>query len=411
MLKGSYLPSFFRIKLNCVDDIYNQTILGNDVLFHEYIHFLQDLTTTSGYEKLYNSFETLKYIRVEVKDKDDIHVPYQIENPDNKENVELYNLIDGDDDFKCETYKIVDVNENPLKDFPSAFSLKVECADGEKAIPFGSYQIEEIMAECCESQHALYKRTDAYPYDLWEKLNEFYDMTLTQNNYALICFVSLKSPFPGNEFITIMKMMQKEGFKNDILEASFKRNKEMQKKLCSLAIKSMREFFATSPFKLNEWYADCIDKLSCYCSFEKYSALITNMLQPGSEFNEFVKKVSLPIVCDRKGNYGFGENDKIEPQHFYALVALDAIKFLLEKGEKICPMKQMCIAKEKEINACAEKKKMKANEDNVENHECGAFMTIDCECSPWNYVSGDKLCYYSTVWKMLGFEGKNVIID
>ena len=84
-LLGSYCPSYFSIQVNSCKDIYATSLLNDSVLFHEYIHFLQDITTTVGYERLYNLISKINHLCLELQGKDEVTVPYTIKSQEWKD--------------------------------------------------------------------------------------------------------------------------------------------------------------------------------------------------------------------------------------------------------------------------------------------------------------------------------------
>ena len=87
---GYYIPTFFEMHVATHDDnmIINQMSDGDaTVLFHEYIHFLQDITTYYGLNNLYVQSEYLHSVVNRVKGNLQFQVPYMIR--DNKDNVLL----------------------------------------------------------------------------------------------------------------------------------------------------------------------------------------------------------------------------------------------------------------------------------------------------------------------------------
>lgn len=380
-LLGKYFPSFFSIELCNHEDIYKKTLRNDCTLFHEYIHFLQDITTTSGFLKLYNVKENLNLIRTEVSKTQRLSVPYVFDK-NNQINEAVFEVIDSYSSHYFSDYAIKRIEKNDLN---RAVRLVVSEKDSENTLFFGSYQIEEIMAECCESQHELHCDTNEFPYDLWSHFNMYFGYNLSKDDYALICYVSLFSTFPGYEFIQILDSLRRGLALNDVLEASFKKNEKNKNEFRKLAVESMEYFFSENFPEIVSWYKKSVENDDCCKSFLQVKELLKKMLLDESAFNVFVKNMSIPIVSDkydkRKNDchYGFGiRNDSVDTSKFYALIALRDIYNLLMYSEKACTMATMCL----------ESGKIK--------------VSYDCVLSPWRCTHGEKKCYYTVMWEALG---------
>lgn len=93
-LLGSYIPTFFEMHVATRDDDMTINKMSNGdatVLFHEYIHFLQDITTYYGLNNLYVQSEYFHSVVNRVRGNLQFHVPYMIE--DNKDNVLLNQIV------------------------------------------------------------------------------------------------------------------------------------------------------------------------------------------------------------------------------------------------------------------------------------------------------------------------------
>lgn len=80
---GYYHPSFFRMHINTTEKIERIEYLNaNDfsTLMHEYIHFIQDVTTIYGLGNIYNSVQYIKYATNEIYEtKDEFKVPIKLD--------------------------------------------------------------------------------------------------------------------------------------------------------------------------------------------------------------------------------------------------------------------------------------------------------------------------------------------
>lgn len=76
---GTYLPSYFEITVNTSESLNNIYLLPEKergAYYHEYLHFLQDTTTTFGLLKTWNAYDRLRQLIVSIqKDIGEIVLP------------------------------------------------------------------------------------------------------------------------------------------------------------------------------------------------------------------------------------------------------------------------------------------------------------------------------------------------
>ena len=86
---GEYYPAFFEMKLKIDEMIDLNTCSDMDfaLFFHEYIHFLQDVTTSYGLTRCYSYGEYIQSVVNDIRNKPKgiIKVPYLYD--DNRDNI------------------------------------------------------------------------------------------------------------------------------------------------------------------------------------------------------------------------------------------------------------------------------------------------------------------------------------
>lgn len=375
-LAGFYCPSFFNIRVNACNDIYETSLAGNSVLFHEYVHFLQDITTTAGYGRLYNLLSKIEYMCRELQGKKEVSIPYSVESDEWKISEDLERRIDCYDRYNWDDYKIIDIKCC----LQEGVVLKIQTNDSLQEIPFGAYQIDEIMAECCESNHPLYVACNHYPYNLWEKFNDFFSCNLSKNDYARLSYVSLNSIFPGKQFYNILDGLACNDL-DYMLKHSFEVNNASKVYLRDKSLEMMSWLYGNEFPGVLKWYERCVNSNKIYDDYDAFVQLLDNMLDPNSSFGVFVENNGLPIASDAKGNYGLGLN---VDNDLYGIIALQhCVDVLCDAVRGACPLRFMCKELEKE-------------------EKCER-ITYDCLGTPWNYQKDGQLCFMSKMWKSLGF--------
>ena len=156
---GYYIPSFFEMHVNtyCDDLTINKLPLKDmTVLFHEYIHFLQDFTTYYGLNAIYTYSEYLHSVvnRIYGIKTKGFPVPFNI--TDNTDNVllnkQILNFTQGDTE-ECSPFNVDEVEEDVDELLPNAFMKNVPNVilnlNGDLRV-FGAIAIMESMAYLME---------------------------------------------------------------------------------------------------------------------------------------------------------------------------------------------------------------------------------------------------------------------
>lgn len=217
---GYYIPTFFEMYVDIADDkmvIPEMADADVTVLFHEYIHFLQDFTTYYGANNLFVQSEYLHSVINRIKDKKRFVVPFNIE--DNSDNVylnsQICRLTNGDsEEVQCYVVKSIDTIEDNLT--PNEYIAKIDSVvlniveDNTRS--FGAMAIMESMAYIMErlcSPKSFVKSPD-FPYRAAELVAQYYKADFGNNleNVLALCDMALQSSNPGFCFVTIMKNIQ-----------------------------------------------------------------------------------------------------------------------------------------------------------------------------------------------------------
>ena len=187
---GYYIPTFFEMHVSTYDDdmvINRMTDRDATVLFHEYIHFLQDITTFYGLNNLYVQSEYFHSVVNRIKGNQQFHVPFMIE--DNNDNVLLNQIVcklTVGDYAEQEHYHVYSIDEMEEELIPNPFLKKIKSIvlnfDGDSLRSFGAIAIMESMAYILErlcSPNA-YTTSPDYPYRAAELVAQYYDDLLAE---------------------------------------------------------------------------------------------------------------------------------------------------------------------------------------------------------------------------------------
>lgn len=229
--KNCYYPNFLYMELGTITSLRNfcRYPISDDVdaaFLHEYIHYLQDITTISGYSNICVVCDRMRYV-VSSKDKK-IAIPIKYENIEKyfiKQNALNQTNHIGDGRLKINNgdipfptqydlyLKNVDVWIGRQKPIEGALSLVVDFEYNGNNILYniGEYAISESMAYLIENHiypNALPSPPD-FPYKVVEKIiNDKFPFLNQQEMLVALCDVSLMFQFPGRAFYMLCKELE-----------------------------------------------------------------------------------------------------------------------------------------------------------------------------------------------------------
>ena len=224
---GFYEPGLLHLRVNTVEDIFNlnELIFDKPELFstflHEYIHFLQNITTTFGL------FQTSFYINY-IKDlnksvlqdaSNHFNTPV-ILNDDfySNTNLRLLNLYCGEnnpidyikyDSYKEETIEFIDNDGN--KFYPWKCKIFYYDKKGNyRNFHFGATCIKEYIAHAIQSDYQLNISHPDVPYLVAELIiqKEYPEIGNNKRMMIALCDVSLMAYDPARQFLSILKLLQ-----------------------------------------------------------------------------------------------------------------------------------------------------------------------------------------------------------
>ena len=217
--RGEYIPAFFEMYLKIDGEIDLNKLTEKDfsLFFHEYIHFLQDITTTYGLTTCYAYGEYVQSVVNDIyaRGQQTFEVPYIYDN--NKDNIRLNEQVQkvtlGDWDTNIETLDNVNVFVEDFKlefgkeqNLPSIPTVCIQ-ANEDDIISFGASAIKEsiayIMERCCYKE---YEESDEFPYSSAEKVASSIFPEFGQRilNVLALADCSLMFSNPGHIFVDML---------------------------------------------------------------------------------------------------------------------------------------------------------------------------------------------------------------
>ena len=424
---GAYKPSYLGIRINSLLDFSNVQNLHADaqaLYFHEYIHFLQDIITTFGLSNSWNTYDRIRQIISLAQKKDsELNIPLSgVEVKIHQNNLRALNEIKGD----CRIRNLIGNIECDIKKISLASSdnidqvikggkihlLKLELMDKAKNIYnyiFGAEAVSESMAYLIEQKFSKNMPLEGYPYCAAKKLAEFVYKAISENDEFLftICDVSLMTTSPGfSYYIILLEMSLQEFFPKsskelfdfslDILKNRGWNIFEDFEHTKTGLLHVFNRIFNRPEFKeTNEWFNLIINN-----SFElrKSNPYIISSLyndEPfGKSWSTIVAMLGMPMVYNSENKRWFSSpvslkqnENNIDPIFLYAFWQLHDL-LCMGKNAISCKLIEFC--------------KASNQRDMVDDN---------CVTSPWEKISGEKVCSFCALWVSYGLENKKVVFN
>ncbi len=421
-LKCYYRPSFFRMKIDLPVDLssLNDITDGTFALyFHEYIHFLQDISTIYG---LMNISTITYYIqdvahRVGKQEEKTFYPPMPLINDGRDFGYTNYSLkpiyIGSPINPKRKHIKIISYNiEQTLWGSNAGEKIdvvKIVTTDSTSRETFnfnlGGNHITEGMAILCERQvyHELLTAqghifpVDEYPYLVAQQLAEIiYPELATQSILVVaVCDAALMTYHPGLNFIRLLEHLKGISFLDqaeeikDLYVAAYNFFKNGHADF-AVVLETVREQIKLN-FKVdhfegnNNWIDLLFDRIKAIRT--KMPEFITDIISSGElKHNPFFASVhnllGSPLVINGEdiGTFSLPQNfDNVNfyPHLFWAIN--QTLRIFLDKEPLPCELKEHCLKSESPEN------KIKVD------HRC--------DSAPWSRCNDNDLCPFAVMWK------------
>ena len=406
---GYYIPSFFEMHVDTNRDdltIDHLPLRDRTVLFHEYIHFLQDFTTYYGLNAIYAYSEYLHSVvnRIYGIKTADFPVPFII--GDNTDNVllnkQILSFTQGDT-LECGDYEVNEINEDFDALLPNVYMNNIPNVilnlNGDIRA-FGAIAIMESMAYIMERlcSPTGYETSPDFPYRSAELVADYYVKDFSKDLLMILalCDMSLQSSNPGACFVRVMKGIRdgqvKFGKPEDIYDhfyeqisvTAYKTESTLLshfKMLLGVVQTCMKSYLRDMPI-LTDYYR-WIDNLVSFAidwrQNDRYFLLKMakhNDLATNGSWGYVVHRVGSPLMTNNKGDHfkipQQGAKPDMDVEYFKAIRQIEQ---LFEEGNVDCGMYQWCM-----------------RSPNATPNEL-------CKTTPWRKCNEERLCPYALLWK------------
>ena len=414
---GFYLPSFFRLHIstdNSIKDLNELSDFDFSVFFHEYVHFLQDVTTFYGLSKIHATVEYLRFANNFIVKSTEKEFVIPIEpDPTNSDNVLLnghlckitYGDIESMDVKVINRYSITNLPINiPNSPIPEIEVIDVEFTDSkgdQNIFTFGAGCIMENMAYLLEKLTCKdYAKSPDIPYTSAELLVKHIYPNFGKNplNILALCDISLGISNPANYFILTIEEWKLRGeipssprilydnFRNGSFSINGSENNLTNNPLqdiSNIAKSQLKGYFNDSYFdNLKFWIDDVISSAVTFRLSNPYFILdiAQGNIRENKSFIDLFSKIGTPLLTNNKNDFRFYQSkaysSQIDIGYFWAINQIQNLFF----GDKFeCELLDFC--NQIQSNTKTDKK---------------------CINEPWLRCTDKNLCPFALFWRHWG---------
>ena len=426
-LKCYYRPSFFRMKIDVPVD-FNNLLEISDATFslylHEYIHFLQDISTIYG---LMNISTITYYLhdvahRLTKQDSKEFKVPIELINDHRDYGYNNFKLkpiyIGSSINPKKEKIEITGYRKDKIQWGDAASEvidvIYVEGIDlrNQQSFSFqlGGNHITEGMAYLSErfvyeeilSKDGVVMPVDEYPYLVAQKIAELIYPEFGKEELLVIaaCDVSLMSYHPGLNFVRLLEYFRDISFLKETVELShlYKEGQSFLKGthvdfevLIEVVRSELKKNFKVEHFEGNNIWIDILfDRIKHFRL--AIPEFITDILQFGDPkknrfFGELHRVLGSPLVINAESDATICIPVNFIPDNFHVSLfwAINQMMRVFSNNSPTpCEMKDYCIVSKKV-------------DDKI-------VVDERCDTAPWKRCYDKDLCPFAVMWKHWGLK-------
>ena len=406
-----YCPGFYKIGIDANFEFKDfEVLLGdkklNSIFIHEYVHYLQDITTYYG---LLNSLNNLNLLFEIVRSSPKIgcQIPLEKKYLSDlvRENNSIRDIAEGCSfgagraktlveiiDVKN---RVVRINNKEIEKIEVQYTSNGKC----DSFIFGANCIRESMAYIAQAsfQNNLNTSYDL-PYRSSQKISKYLYPTIGNNDYFVfaLCDISLMTQFPALFFVETLKRMYKEKYvpQNIIDIYKFLKN-DIKEYSLNTRVEELISFY-NCIFSLNnetklelEWLSHILS--TAVKIREKFPHFLTYLLEDFDRLPCFVKEIGLPLIENISGATW---SIQFKPDDSSDMKTVDISKILVIRSiiDIFLTGKKKCIL----FDFCAETK----------DGQC--LSSEICKTAPWENQFKSGNCSFLYIWRLLGLENVNI---
>ena len=220
-LLGNYTPAFFHIALNTQEELTESNLLNNPTYIHEYIHFIQDVTTIHGLTTIDVFNEDMRVAIHNIYNQEDmsfdVPIIHVIDGEEKNSYAKYINLYNGDDvPLSCREIIKIEYLNISMDKYSSVSDLCIKIIDNNSTdydISFGAFAIKESMAYILEQKLSLnWVKSSDFPYNFAFRLTEqiYPEFAKDILNVLALCDISLQFLNSGEVFYNFLIQLKNE---------------------------------------------------------------------------------------------------------------------------------------------------------------------------------------------------------
>lgn len=414
---GSYMPAFFHMDLSLPfpsGTLFNEPFSEKhlSIFTHEYIHFIQDISTYVGLNNAYVYSECIHGIVTTIykQPKGELKIPVSI--PTNYGNIDLNKFVNTESIGTIREQTEFFIKKIVIKEIPVPYNnpfiksltrIILISVKGD-VVMFGSRAIMESMAYLMETMITKGSvGADDYPYHAAELVVEYYYPDFGRDKLRIIalCDASMQFSEPGKIFVQSLQNFKEKRFlpsnANEVIDY-FYLNPCVQmgeKKKIEIGLLTMG-FMVGERLKLYmnhhqfKPFHNVIHTLIGFGMKERLSNkyFMLDIVRNGYILDNvlmrrYIRTIGTPIIKDSNDDYWNVPPDGKTSNDYWLeyFPAIEEIYNCLAEGQTICGMYTWC------------EKSPKTKEDSR------------CIYEPWSRINDNALCPYAMLWKHWMLEG------
>ena len=414
---ANYESSYFIMNVPTEADLDIRNMREEDfaVFFHEYVHFIQDITSFYGYFGIYCHGE---YIRRVVNDiyklKNPVQMPLHLENKGDlvmaNKMIAKFSLGDKSDKSVIFIQKIFIKPKIIFDTYKIQELYVIANADGEtEEIIVGAYAIRENMAYLLERNCTTKYRSSAeFPYQIVELIAQKIcpNNKLSDLHIIALCDIALQSSTPGPSIFMMLDAISKG-------KMAINKPEDIYDFFFSKEVNFLGQKMKTSEALCNA-AGQAIDHLLSYLNIDlpisqEYQKWVSFTMSAGVKLRIQKPYFFLDMAKGKRDKENailkFLAKNIGSPQ----MVNAKGKRFQLATNRPICSFEYLEVVREIEklfesgFVKCSLKSWCQMSPD-------GAPIDERCDKAPWRRCNDVLLCPYGVLWKHWHLRGKEIVI-
>lgn len=407
---GYYTPAFFHINVETNSSFEKFSDEDFSVFFHEYIHFIQDVTTIYGLNNMYVYSEYIRYAtnKVYLSTEKEFEIPI-LPTTDNESNIylnkKICNLTNGDDkEIKkikriCNIETILestDVIDSPVDSIESVLVTLQDDFDIEYILIFGAMSIMESMAYLLEQMICPgYRKSPDFPYSFAEIIVDkiYPEFGKERLNTLALCDLCMMYSNPGIIFIQFLHEMSSRKWIPNYPEEIYDELLKRKVSLNGHGEISLEQNFNILSGNVNTQIKDYFKDPEIFQDIRNWVDQLMNTareirfknryfildiarggdVQKNLAFEKIYKQLGTPLISNKSGECTLLYPNKPDGVEIGYFSAIGEIISLFENANCECSLYAICA-------------------------KYGNKIDSRCKTAPWKHSQDEFLCPFSLLW-------------